>query len=433
MQKITLSEKQWAVGLWWQPLASLPRKQVHELSEQSPDGQEHPYNVFATLRARKQIGIGRTEDVKTVAGIPSLAAGLARVFDQHGNVLALFRFNNGMSWLFAVKDGQILPGGDLYDDDETVLDTFRRYAQSNAWKQTIKTEGTKESEQKIYECLNALNRPIPRLRPVSRGMWLNGFIAALQARPKQTLIVGAGILLFVAASIGIYQVMAYHAQQDQQAKLAAQRALLQQKLQKEKKGLSEIRTKLFPPHWQKEPEALQVVRGCYAQLEDRPYQIKGWTLAEVICEPRQIRIVRQRSNWASFTNLPAGAELLQKDPNKAAIKTELRLENRQDQNLTTRQNVSANLYELAGILNSPVEITWSKPEPRTISEQDRRKNRKLPEQVASPYWIGSFKLIEAPESFIRKAFGFNKIPGLTISQVRLNDKSWSIEGVVYAK
>ena len=433
MQIITLSEKQWVVGLWWQPLASSPRKQVNELSEQSPDGEEHPYNVFATLRARKQIGVGSAEDVKTTTGNPSLAAGLARVFDQHGNVLALFRFDNGNSWLFAVKDGQILPGGDLYDDDEIVVDTFRRYAQSNAWKQTIQTEGSKESAQKIYECLNALNRPIPRLRPVSRGMWLNGCITALQARPKVTLAVGAGILLFVAASIGIHQFMAYQARQDQQAKLAAQRALLQQKLKKEKKGLSEIRAKLFPPHWQEEPEALQVVRGCYAQLENRPYQIKGWTLTEVVCEPGQIQIVRQRSNWASFTILPAGAELLPKDPNKASIKTALEIENRQSQNLTTRQNVSANLYELAGILNSPVEVTWNKPEPRAISEQDRRKNRKLPEQVASPYWVGSFKLTEVPESFLRKAFGFNKIPGLTIKQIRLNDKSWNIEGVVYAK
>lgn len=433
MQTIELLDKKWAVGLWWQPLVSSPRKQVNELSEQSPETQENPYNIFAVLKARKQIGVGRAQSVRAETGSPSLAAALTRVFDQYGNVLAYFRFDNGNSWLFAVKDGQILPGGDSYGPDEEVLDQYRRYSQSDIWKQVIETSGTAESEQKVRESLDVLNRTVPRLRPVSRGFWLNGVMSTVRANPKTALVVAGALVLTIAAAVGVQQFLAYKARQDHQAMMQTKRAMLQEKLQQQSKPLEEIRAKLFPAKWRQEPPAFAVVQGCYSRLEQEPYQIKGWTLAEISCEPSRTQIIRKRLKWASFTEIPEGAKFQIKEPNQVIRKIAHDPTARNGREIIDKDSVSANIYELAGILGSPVELAWKKPEAQKIPEEERRKNRNLPEMASSPYWIGQYHLKQIPATHARGAFGLGKIPGLVVNEVRMEKKTWSIKGDVYAK
>lgn len=433
MQTVELLNKKWAVGLWWQPLVSAPRKQVTELSDQSPESQENPYNIFAVLKARKQIGVGRTQNIKADTGSPSLAAALTRVFDQHGNVLAYFRFDDGNSWLFAVKDEQILPGGDSYGPDEETLDQYRRYSQSDIWKQVIEISGTEESEQKIRECLDALNRSIPRTRPVSRSFWINGIVGMVRANPKPAIVTATALVFTLAAAVGVQQFLAHKARQDQQAMLEAKRAKIQKKLQQQGKPLEQIQMKLFPPKWRQEPPALAVVQGCFSQLEKEPYQVKGWVLDEISCEPSRTQIIRKRLNWASFTEIPEGAQFQIKEPNQVVREIAHDPEARNDRGIIGKDSVSADIYELARILGSPVELSWKKPEAREIPKKERRKNRNLPKMADSPYWVGKYHLKQIPTAHARGAISLKKIPGLIISEVRMTDKSWNIKGEIYAK
>lgn len=441
MHKIFLLEKDWVVGLWWQPLVSSPRSQVKELGGEEP-GEESPYNMFAVLKGRKQIGVGTAENPKENIGAFSLAGGLARAFDQHDNVLALFRFDDGNSWLFALKDGQILPGGDFYGSDDKVFEQYKRYSQSDIWQQIIETPDTQESENKIWQHLEDLFTPksfrfyrkkLPKLWPVTRSIMVQKGLNVLHEHPKTVLVAAVSIMVVLVLVVGGQRYLAKQDELARQKKMEEKRAELEKK-KKEGEDITpgHVRKKLFAEKWKAEPNPLRVIARCYSDLEKEPYQERGWKIDQVFCGPEKTRIIRQRSEWASFTLLPPDAQFQIQDPNQAVKEKEYDPEDRKPRKIIDKKEVSANIYELAKFLGSPVELNWERPDDRKVPEKYRKKNRELPEEISSPYWIGEFKLQDVPSSFIREAFGLDRIPGLVANEVA-KDESWSIEGEVYAE
>lgn len=431
MQTLDILGKKWAVNFWWQPLTSAPRKQVREINKETV-AEEGQYDALVILKKHKQIGIGRRDNKEDV-GLPSLAGTLARVFGLNTNILGYFQFDDGSVWVFALKDGHILPGGDFYGPEEEGREFYQRFSQSDIWNQVFETENSQESEEKIKECLGALERNIPRVQALSYGFYFSRFIIVAKGNPKKTVLYATIAVILIGSGVGYFKYQAYKMEKARQEELMRQRKALEELQKKQKKtSIKKLTKEYFPRKWEDSPVPALPIHSCYMKQQDLLYIKRGWIFDSIICDSETTRIIRDRQDWASFISLPEGSEFQMQEPNKSIQTIENNFSKRPNTSeLWKKEKISANIYELARYIKTPVKISWKKPEPEIVPEKTRQGTN-LPKKILCPYWIGEFELKEIQDGVTLLGRELNKFPGVVISEIKKED-TWNVKGVLYAK
>ena len=432
MQRIEVNGKSWAVGFWWQQKEQSPRKQVASLNEQLQESTQQPYNVYVPLG--ELIGVGHYDNPKDASRVPSLAGAFARVYGQTQNVLAFLRFDDGTAWLFALKDGVILPQGDLFAAEEELQRRLSQYRQNKAWHQVVETDSSEESLDRIREITGQLGKWLPAVSPVTSNVLADTLAPFVLAHPKRLILVGLVLIVGLGGFYGAKQYQAYKAKQARMEQLREKRQELEEQRKDSRRSLAELKRMYFPPEWRQEPAQENAVRDCYRKMIRVPVITQGWTVENVACTPGKVVVTRKRSEFGTFVSLPEGADFQVSSPNTVLETRGYGVSERDtERDLGSQTKVSANIYELGRRLQSSVKLTWTKPKPAPVKDKHKEYNPNLPEKIKSPYWHGKWELKGVPEAFLRDPQALSVIPGLVVNKLKRTPKDkWNLKGEVYA-
>jgi len=164
-QVISIDKKKYATGLFWQPVAIgfLGRNYSHQLAR-SVDKKLSLYTEY-----RAMVGLG-SRRIGHHVGMPSAAAEVMEVFAEFSSFLAVFKVQDTMFWLIAVRNGIIVQDY-LFDSEDgaraeyirlSTMPDWGSFFAPNSWSMPRAVE--KKLEDVVFGNVRAVLKPISRLK-----------------------------------------------------------------------------------------------------------------------------------------------------------------------------------------------------------------------------------------------------------------------------
>ena len=268
---VTVGSHRYAVGLYWENSPGGGR--VTQIAREAANQPGQQADFYAIRPGGKngripQFGLC-TGDAGQVNGMPALAACLAT--QVPGSWAGAFRLAEGIA-VIVVRDDLIVPDGDLFFQDEAEA--------RDRLLQEISFGGL----QTIY-APESWSIPIVDTIPLTLlvGNFQGVKLQRVSLPKKVKIIAGALALIFVIAVGGVwYWNMKV---EEENERLAAQQSALNAAIEaaKHKMGQGEAPTPVYDRVWEKQPEALAVLKTCAQGLAKVNAVQAGWKMTSLKC------------------------------------------------------------------------------------------------------------------------------------------------------
>ena len=412
MRTIEISGRTYAVGLWWQPSPGGPAKKgaMLKLARETavdPDFASEDYNYVA-LRP-EQYGLGHHGHALPSKTI-SLAAAL-RPLGQEEAFLGVFCLEDSVWWVSCIIRGLVAADGDAVfktrDEALAAASGLRRLL-----GEVRLVEELRESPEAGQAFLTPLLRPEAPIRPLHEA----GEQERLMRRGLLAVVLG---LVF---SLGVYWL--YGAHQARQEAHQSAREMAAQEAQKME--LLAHPERLFKKHWLDGPDFIRAGKQCAEALLSLPLSMNVWMLEEAVCRPgSSLQVSWGHRKGASFVVPPPKTGLT--TPQQAMeYQTLAWLPPRSlsEDDLLTKEEVTAVLYELTQNISSLLSLSWDPPEPYRIDDETT---------IYAPWARGKFELSRLPARALLGAdlFGALSHPGSVLVSVTQKNNDLSIKGDIY--
>lgn len=309
--------------------------------------------------------------------------------------MGVFKLTDDAYWLIAVRDGEIVPGGDHFGGRDDVMAARDALRAQESWHEH---NGTVANLAEIV----GLATPERGLRD-------------LQALVPKAVWIGSTVL--GVAAIGAAGAMWWTQHQEAQQRVEQQRLAAAQRAQREAEAA-------IPP-WSKLPAPSALMGACAGAWHDQALARDGWTLANWRCE-QQGAMLALTVSWkrAGGTALHAPGELTDPDHSQASL----------TQAVTWSPSSSpAVLADLAR--RTILTFSQTRAVPLTLDPPPKPEtNGNASELDVQPWQArGVTFTFEAPP-WIRYSGDFDAMPGLRLASVAYDadKKEWSVHGTLYA-
>ncbi|EKS9798997.1 type 4b pilus protein PilO2 [Burkholderia cepacia] len=331
---------------------------------------------------------------------PSRIHALAsRVAEHHASPwLGVYRLTDDVSWLIAVRDGEIVPGGDVvgsHVDVDAARDALRAQ------------DGWRDYDGTAADLAEMVGLTIPE-----RGL------TDLQATVPLAVWLGAAVV--ACGAMGIAGVVIWQQREDaaerlititkQRAQAAARRA------QRE--------AELANPPWTRLPAPSTVFAECAAAWRGQDLSRGGWTLTAWRCAPTGDALTTT-SDWTREGGTALGAPGALTTPDHS---TEIK---------TQPANLPVSMSE-AALDEAGRRAVWALVQTDSLSLELPEPARPAPAsaaQEALPWRTRSavFTLPAAPWTLY--AAGFDAVPGLRVDGISydLGKAQWTVQGALYTR
>jgi hypothetical protein len=278
-----------AVGLAWRHEDSMPDAKV--LRDRAA-----AYGRWGVVRkaSNDQFQLGQCEPISGKS--PGKLKSLAAIVVEHrpSPWRGLFELPDGRFWYIAVRDMQVIPGGDEIGTAEELRAVRARHAKMSGFPEELK--GTIESLAEIVG--NTAKAPV--LRDLLRRKWV-----------RIALIAGLVVEL-AGAAIG-YSVYVGMKEKAEQEALAAQKRAIAAAVQ----AHNDAEARILP--WTREPMPAESLGAC-ASAWSGQLSKSGWTLAAWQCQVSQTGLTITR-NWSRAGGVAADAPGTLAPDGQASVET----------------------------------------------------------------------------------------------------------------
>lgn len=300
----TINGKQFASGLFWQPLTR-PRAYMKEARE---IGKREGMDIVAIRHSTiMQAGfVAKNQGV--LKGMYSMAASLAGKLGS--SWLGVFELDDGRYVFVAVNDGAIVPGCDMVGDRDEVRDKLSYVYGLFTWdKVYVPADFDYGGETvDIKTLLSPGNlKGEYRLKQLTFGL------------TRRELIVGS--IVAIAATVAVFGYSQWKTEQERrirEERIRADQIRQQQLAELNAKAKREQGVKALEHPWSKLPSPEEFVKGCGDAINAVPLTLRGWIVAAVKCDGRAVDATYERGENATVNDfLAAARERFGADPDVA--------------------------------------------------------------------------------------------------------------------
>ncbi|OXJ06697.1 type 4b pilus protein PilO2 [Burkholderia sp. HI2500] len=309
--------------------------------------------------------------------------------------MGVFKLTDDAYWLIAVRDGEIVPGGDHFGSRDDVIAARDALRAQESWH---------EHDGTVANLAEIVGLAVPE-----RGL------RDLQASVPRVVWAGA---IVVGVSVGTAAGVVLWAQQ-QEAKILAE----QQRLADARRAQREAEAAI--PPWTKLPAPSALLSACSQAWHDQRLARKGWTLASWRCE-QQGALLALTMNWTRQGGTALDAPGALSDPDHSQ-------ESRTQDATLQPSSAPAALADIARrtILTfsqtRSVPLTLDPP-PKPDTSGKTRDADELPWQAR-----GAAFTFDVPP-WMRYSADFDATPGLRLASIAYDAAKgeWTAQGTLYA-
>lgn len=428
---VALNGRQFAAGLFWQPLTRLN----NYMAEAREIGKREGMDIVAIRRAiPMQAGfVAKGQGVQK--GMYSLAAALAGQLGA--SCVAAFEIDAAEDryGLVAVHDNAIVPGCDLVATRDEVLNKLRAVYNYLNWEKVYAPASFQfgGEELDIKKALDPSNlKPEHRLRPLTFGL-----------TRKELVVLSMVLLLGAAGLVGWLQ---WQEKVDREAAEAAAKAAAERRAELERLNANakrEMDQKSLEHPWAKQPAADDFVTGCVQRIDGLPLVVDGWVLQQAKCSGAFLSVSYDRRDGGTTNGfLAASANWFSSTPTIATsgdgalidIPIELRVGG--DEPLRTAAEATADLvshFQRAGLQSGLSEKAAAK-----VSGPALPGHATTEQTARAPDWrVFGFKLEteRSPDVVLQgmRTDGVRFTEVLVRLEAGAPKLTWSLTGDLYAK
>ncbi|KAG0189381.1 hypothetical protein DFQ28_003507 [Apophysomyces sp. BC1034] len=429
----TINGKQFASGLFWQPLTR-PRAYMKEARE---IGKREGMDIVAIRHSTiMQAGfVAKNQGV--LKGMYSMAASLAGKLGS--SWLGVFELDDGRYVFVAVNDCAIVPGCDMLGDRDEVREKLSYVYGLFTWDKVYVPAdfdyGGEAVDIKTLLLPGNLKNEY-RLKQLRFGL------------TRKELTAGGAVLIAVTvAMFGYSQWKTEQERRIREERIRADQIRQQQLAELNAKAKREQGVKALEHPWAKLPSAEEFVKGCGDAINAVPLTLSGWIVKTVACNGNTADATYERGENATVNNfLTAARARFEADPDvvdgggdKSTVRaSDLKLSYGGDDPLLPMAATLANFM-------SHFQAIGIKPTVEQPKADEAKKPQALPgqevvqaavEQVKD--WktvVFSFDTEYAPETLITGMDG----TGIRFTELRVElakdaaTLKWHVAGEIYAK
>lgn len=411
MHTITINNKSYAAGLWWQVPDNIGKGRHKDVlaaarlsaAQQAKEG----YNCV--LLRKDQFGLGCADKFQP---LPALAAAL---HPKELPFVGLFRVSGdtigSFWWLCAITKGGFIAGdGDmLYENRDIALDRVR---------DLLKPLGNVPLS---YDCATSEESELA-LTPLLHS---DGKLERLYPDPRQKRVGLIALAVMAALGTGWYAYDYYVTEQAEQFRKAQMLAMQKAQQGKRSEAQSNIE-RYFPKHWEKSPTVQDFAEQCLPVLYATPSVVRGWLLDSSLCQKNTLVHTWVHAQGASYTNLPDKA-VLQKAPKKALATHTLPVPPARGaylrDELLPKTQVAGQLYQITQDIGVSVSLQWANAESTTVEGV----------VLLAPWVSCTWEMASVPNSGLAELLALlDAVPALTLESILLQKNTWILKGFVYA-
>lgn len=424
MYSITLDNKQYAAGLWWQIRdgGAAGKKDMLALARETAEAFEESGYTCVALRSH-QYGLGTC--LANVPVLPSLAAAVRSPATLMG-LFALEKTPDPLDvghpvvwWVAGINAGDKDNEGMIAADGDAVFET----EQEARHHLEARLRNLFEANQKLVFCPTP-EESLAFLRPLlSPDARLESLYVDLRKRRKTIrILVGAG--LFAGALLG--GINFYQAWQEQTVQELAVRTF--QSKEAHHRRIRSHPERHFTKTWLDAPSPERMAGVCLKVLLDAPLAANGWFAEVLTCQGKSLNVQWGHRPGADYLHPPHPDATFGKTPRTMTSRSALSIptRKREDVPLLPRMEIERRLYQLTQMVSAKITPRWQPPETKIVEEVE----------VTAPWRRGTWELKDIPAIAILDAVLFNelgKLPGLTIERISRDKSKWTITGDIYAK
>lgn len=281
-------------GLMWQTLSS-PKNMMAESRELAS---ELDFDLMVYREGlMPQVGLASTTD-GAKEGLMSSAALVSKFHETDGSgVLCAMPIPDGRFLLVAIRDGAILPDGDIVGNEDEIEEQFNQLLSLSASEWGIRvapsTWGVESSIERDFQFY------IPKKKNGSieyHSWWeLRSPVSDRKRATKKLLIIAAIAVTIAGGVAGVKKFQEYREQQ---------RALAQQEAaQNQRANPSDFHVDI-PTPWKDTPHPALVLAACESHYAPKYLFAGGWILRDFSCASRSVTYIWSRGS-TSFPSLRA--------------------------------------------------------------------------------------------------------------------------------
>lgn len=431
---LTVGKSRYAAGLLWQAI-SRPRehaKEARELAKQL----KVDLLVLRQGRGIAQVGLAATRE-GFASGALSIAALLADYIAREGvqvygetthpqNYLAYIQVGQAEWNYVAVRDGHILPQGDVVGSLDDVINKIEQTIGTGGYEAVI---GSEELDNVSYDnfarlSFETLHEYALKHSKLSKKAALKP--ASIRINPRLLAIIVAASVVLLAGAYGIQRKVAA----DREAAEAADLARLQAQTKVQVSAQDDTITIPAPKSWGDIPAADSMILACVRALDD--VVLGGWRLASFTCDTAGTEAQWKRGvgTAATFLSLRPTA-VLSTDGNGATLKAPLQLvASGEPEELDQWESVRAQMISALQALNIAYTMPEKGEDPQPPAAPER-SGKKVVYQRAD-WKVYTFKIGPTQVAPAELLNVINE-PGLRLTKSVFADGKWTLEGSVYAK
>lgn len=390
---VTLPESsaRFALGLTWEhepvkPKPAAVRERARRLGRFGV--------VRHTATGVYQVGYGELPPAtKRASGIRALASLAAEHYPSPW--MGVFKFTDDAYWLIAVRDGEIVPGGDHFGDRDDVIAARNLLRAQESWHEH---DGTVVQLAEIVGLANP-----------ERGL------RDLQVAVPQ--VVWAASAAVAATVVGVAVALWLARQQEVQRQAELQRTAAARRAQREAEAA-------IPP-WTKLPAPSALLTACASAWHDQELARRGWTIAAWRCE-QQGETLALTVNWtrAGGTALDAPGVLVDADHSQESVTRAA---------TWSPSSAPAVLADLAR--RTILTFSQTRAVPLTLQIPPKPDTSgKTGDVEVLPWQARETDFTSDAPLWVRYSAALDAVPGLRLASIGYDvDKSaWSAKGTLYA-
>lgn len=284
------SGKIFVAGLFWQTLTR-PQNIKDEIRKLAGD---LDFNLYITREATvPQVGLLSTAD-GGAAGQMSCAAVISKTIEiEHGYTSALcaIQLQDGQFLFVAIRDGTIMPEGDLIDSEQEVEKRFTEYQSIGEWPVRVAPEhwGVADSIERSFDSF---------LPKDDKGIQYHKWWLVLDLAGEKRRVIKAMLTLVISVALaGMgYQLYQNHQQQILKDMADAQLA------EGERAKISAYANFKIDHPWASIPPPIDVMAACEGSFRNRYIFAAGWVFDSFTCGVNEALYVwfRDKTTLASL-------------------------------------------------------------------------------------------------------------------------------------
>ena len=412
MHIVTIGNRDFAAGLWWQVLdgqARIGRKERFAQARTAA-GEFGDAGYDAVVFRERQYGLGTS--VGKFPRVPSLACAL--VDRSPESWIGLFHIAQDLWWVCAVGKRIIAGDGDH---------VFQTLDEAKAHFANLKSLTRWESEI----CLEDVEKSLTHIQGLIR---LREKVEPLYPRSHKRLfsVLAIACVLFVA---GVQQYLKYQEEQERKQALESLRNARKQ-AEASRDAILQAPGRYFSKEWLDAPLPSVLGKAALEYVFSAPVYESGWHLDSIRVDRTGMSRIWAHAPQASFVELPHNASL-NKNPTLATSRQPLPIANatRPALPLSHRTDATASLYQLTQLLGARLSVSWAEPEEKEIEDS----LLSAPVLVRSPWQLGTYSMSSIPDigsSTRDMFFALDRIPGLVIGKILWKNNQFTVEGTVHA-